>query len=94
MEELGAMGTNAVDDFDWLVQLRYYIEDFGFWELDGCWVIFGALFKILFWWGWEMGIGDVSVFFFCPVLIHTGIHCMMFCFLYCLILVCNLGIET
>ena len=26
VEELGAMGTNAVDDFDWLVQLRYYIE--------------------------------------------------------------------
>ena len=39
VEELGAMGTNAVDDFDWLVQLRYYIEDFGFWELDGCWLL-------------------------------------------------------
>ena len=26
VEELGAMGTSAVDDFDWLVQLRYYIE--------------------------------------------------------------------
>lgn len=27
VEELGAMGTSAVDDFDWLVQLRYYIEE-------------------------------------------------------------------
>ena len=26
VEELGAMGTSAVDDFDWLVQLRSYIE--------------------------------------------------------------------
>lgn len=31
VEELGAMGTNAVDDFDWLVQLRYYIEAIGLW---------------------------------------------------------------
>ena len=27
MEELGALGTSVVDDFDWLVQLRYYVED-------------------------------------------------------------------
>ena len=26
VEDLGAMGTSAVDDFDWLVQLRYYVE--------------------------------------------------------------------
>ncbi|CAK9112546.1 Dynein axonemal heavy chain 1 (Axonemal beta dynein heavy chain 1) (Ciliary dynein heavy chain 1) (Heat shock regulated protein 1) (HSRF-1) (hDHC7) [Durusdinium trenchii] len=27
VEELGALGTSVVDDFDWLVQLRYYVED-------------------------------------------------------------------
>lgn len=27
VEDLGAMGTSAVDDFDWLVQLRYYVEE-------------------------------------------------------------------
>ena len=32
VEELGAMGTSAVDDFDWLVQLRYYIEAMGSWK--------------------------------------------------------------
>jgi hypothetical protein len=31
VEELGAMGTSAVDDFDWLVQLRYYIEAMAGW---------------------------------------------------------------
>jgi hypothetical protein len=25
------MGTSAVDDFDWLVQLRYYIEAMAGW---------------------------------------------------------------
>ena len=43
VEELGAMGTNAVDDFDWLVQLRYYIEDFSF----GNWMVLDDFWRIL-----------------------------------------------